>query len=128
MSKGKGKRLGARPAAYAPIQFSTHNPPNLIVIERARETVLIRAAQGNFSPRRKAFLIRQLAAEGYIPDQYEEFREYAPIEGLTWVIDRSLLFIGPEATRRTGRIMRGVLAGGCLLWLLEITLAFWLGQ
>ena len=128
MSKGKGKGLGARPAFYAQIQFSTHNPPNLIAIERARESVLIRAAQDNFSPRRKAFLIRELAAEGYFPEQYEEFREYAPVEGLTWVIHRSRLFIGPEATRRTGRIMRRVLAGGGLLWLLEITLAFWRRQ
>jgi hypothetical protein len=128
MSKGRGKSLGCRSADYAPIQFSTHNPQNLIVIERAKDTVLIRAAQDNYSARRKAFLIRQLAAEGYIPDQYEQYKEHAPVEGLTWVTDRSLLFVGSEATKRTRRIMQRVLAGGCLLWLLEITLAFWLGQ
>jgi hypothetical protein len=115
----------ARPVVYAPISFSTHNPPNLVVIERERDAVLFRAAQDNFSPRRKAFLIRQLAAEGYIPDQYEWFTEEAPVKGLTWVTDRSLLFVGPEATRRTRRIMQGVIAGGCLLWFLEIVLAFW---
>ena len=124
MNNGKGERLGARPALYAPIQFSTHNPQNLIVVERDRHAVLVRAAQDNFSPRRKAFLIRQLAAEGYIPDQYEEYREYAPVEGLTWVIDRSLLFIGPEARKRTRRTMQRVIAGGCLLWLVEMTLTF----
>ena len=117
--------MGARRIGYAPIEFSTHNPPNLIVIERARETALIRAAQDNFSERRKAFLIRQLAAEGYIPDQYEGFSEEAPVEGLTWVIDRSLMFVGAEATKRTRRIMQRVIAGGCLLWLLELTVAFW---
>ena len=119
--------MHARLIVYPPISFSTHNPRNLVVIEREGERVLIRAAQDNFSARRKAFLIRQLAAEGYIPDQYERFTEDAPVEGLTWVIDRSLLFIGAEATRRTRRIMRRVIAGGCLLWLLEITLAFWWG-
>jgi len=124
MNRGKGEGLGAKPVVYTPIGFSTHNPANLIVIERARDTVLIRAAQDNFSPRRKAFLIRQLAAEGYIPDRFEEFRENAPVEGLTWVIDRSLLFVGHEATQRTRRIMQRVLAGGCLLWLLELMVAF----
>ena len=119
--------MRARPVVYAPISFSTHNPRNLVVIERDGESVLIRAAQDNFSARRKAFLIRQLAAEGYIPDEYERFTEEAPVEGLTWVIDRSLLFIGAEARKRTGRIMRRVIAGGCLLWLLELTLAFWWG-
>jgi len=119
--------MGGREIVYAPIEFSTHNPPNLIVIERGRGTALIRAAQDNFSPRRKAFLIRQLAAKGYIPDQYEGFTEDAPVGGLTWVIDRSLMFVGAEATKRTRRIMRRVIAGGCLLWLLEITLAFWRG-
>jgi len=127
MNEAEGKAAGARAQVYAPIEISTHNPPNLIIVERRRATVLMRAAQNNFSPRRKAFLIRQLAAEGYIPGQFESFTEYAPVEGLTWVIDRSLLFVGAEATRRTGRIMRRVIAGGCLLWLLELTLTFWLG-
>jgi hypothetical protein len=117
--------VSAKVIVYAPIEFSTHNPPNLIVVERDGETVLMRAAQDNFSARRKAFLIRQLAAESYIPDRYEEFSEDAPIEGLTWMIDRSLMFVGSEATKRTRRIMQRVIAGGCLLWLLEITLAFW---
>jgi hypothetical protein len=127
MNEGNGKPAGARPIVYAPIEFSTHNPPNLIVVERDKEAVLIRAAQNNFSPRRKAFLIRQLAAEGYIPDQFEEFMEYAPVKGLTWVVDRSLLFVGPAATKRTRRFMRRVIAGGYLLWFLEIALAFWRG-
>ena len=117
--------MGARIIVYAPIEFSTHNPPNLIVIERGRETALIRAAQDNFSERRKAFLIRQLAAEGYIQDRFAGFTESAPVEGLTWVVDRSLMFVGAAATKRTRRIMQRVIAGGCLLWLLEIAVAFW---
>ena len=128
MGMSKGQALRAGRTVDAPIGFSTHNPANLIVVERAGARALIRAAQDNFSPRRKAFLIRQLAAEGYIADRYEQFTEDAPVPGLTWVIDRSLLFVGPEATRRTRRIMRGVIAGGCVLWLLEIALAFcWRG-
>ncbi len=86
--------------------------------------MLVRAAQGNFSERRKAFLIRQLAAEGYIPDQFETFTEEAPVGGLTWTIDRSLLVIGPAATRRTRRFMQRLIAGGCLVLVLEIVLVF----
>jgi hypothetical protein len=104
------------------VQFSTHNPQNLIVVENQDERVLFRAAYDNFSERRKAFLIRQLAAEGYIPDCFEEFTEYRQPGGLVWVIDRSLLSVAPEARRRCSRFMRRVVLGGCLLWVLELGL------
>ena len=95
-----------------------------MVVETRGQKVLVRAAQNNFSERRKAFLIRQLAAEGYIPDRYEAFTEGDPITGLTWVIDRSLMVVGPVAIRRTGKFMRRLIAGGCLALVLEILLAF----
>ncbi len=102
--------------------FSTHNPENFIIIENRRKGVVIRAAQNNFSPRRKAFLIRQLAAEGYIPDRYEQVTEEAWDRTLVWVVDRSLLMLGREAARRTRRAMQRLIVGGCALWLLEIAL------
>ena len=116
--------MRAKSTQPAPIQFSTHNPPNLIVVERCRDGVVIRAAQNNFSERRKAFLIRQLAAEGYIPDPFEQFTEAAPIPGLTWIVDRSLMVVGWEATNRTRRFMQRLIAGACLLLLCEVALAF----
>jgi hypothetical protein len=119
--------MGARTTVYAPIEFSTHNPGNLIVVEQDGESVLIRAAQDNFSERRKAFLIRQLAAEGYIPERYQEFTEYAPVAGLEWVTDRSLMTMGPEATGRTRRFMQRLIAGACLLWLMEVVLVIFRG-
>jgi hypothetical protein len=106
------------------VQFSTHNPPNLIIIESHRNQVVFRAAQDNFSERRKAFLIRQLAAEGYIPDEFEEYTEHTRNSNLIWVIDRSLLYIGPEASRRCSRFMQRLVVGGCVLWLVEIGLLF----
>jgi hypothetical protein len=105
-------------------EFSTFNPENLIHVENEAQRVLIHAAYDNFSPRRKSFLIRQLAAEGYIPDQYEHFSELAWDEGVVWVIDRSLIAIGPGVTRRSGRLMRRLLLGGCLLWVLELLVMF----
>ena len=106
------------------VRFSTHNPPNLIVIENEEDRIIFRAAYDNFSERRKAFLIRQLAAEGYIPDAFEEFNERFRAPGLVWVTDRSLLYLGPEAKRRCSRFMRRLVMGGCLLWLVELGLLF----
>ncbi|MGH7970507.1 MAG: hypothetical protein ACREIC_17415 [Limisphaerales bacterium] len=108
----------------AEFEVSTHNPSNLVVVENQGETVLIRAAQNNFSQRRKAFLIRQLAAEGYIADRYQGFSEQAPISGLTWVIDKSLLVLRPAATRRTRRVVVRLIAGGCVALVLELIVLF----
>ena len=120
--------MRARSIHYALFEVSTRNPRNLVAVETQGETVLIRAAQNNFSERRKAFLIRQLAAEGYIPDRYETFTEEVPVVGLTWVIDRSLMIIGPEAINRTRRFMQRLIAGGCVALVVEVMLTFLFGQ
>ncbi len=105
-------------------EFSTFNPENLVHIENEGERVLIRAAYDNFSPRRKSFLIRQLAAEGYIPDRFEHFTEQAWDPDVVWLVDRSLITIGPAVTRRSGQLMRRLLLGSCVLWLIELVVAF----
>lgn len=105
-------------------EFSTFNPENLILVENEPGRVLIRAAYDNFSPRRKSFLVRQLAAEGYIPDEYELFTEVAWNQGVVWVVDRSLITLGPEVRRRSGRFMRRLLIGSCLLLVVEMVVAF----
>ena len=107
------------PARY---ELSTYNPNNLVIVETQKENVLIRAAQNNFSGRRKAFLIRQLAAEGYIPDRFELYTEDEPMVGLKWVIDRSLMIIGPAAIGRTHKFMQRLIVGSCLALVLEIVL------
>ena len=115
--------MRARSRIHVSFEISTHNPGNLIVIEHSGEKVLVRAAQANFSERRKAFLIRQLAAEGYLPDRFERFTEEEPVAGVTWVIDHSLLVLGPAAIGRTRRFMQRLIAGSCLALLLEVALA-----
>ncbi len=110
----------------APIQFSTHNPENIIVIENHREGVTMRAAYDNFSMRRKAFLVRQLAAEGYIADRYEACTEDTWPRSLDWMIDRSLLVMGPQARRRSRRAMQRLILGACALWIAEMTLLVFL--
>ena len=119
---------GLRAGSRAPIEFSTHNPENIIVIEHHGGRVLFRAAHDNFSERRKAFLIRQLAAEGYIPDQYERLTEHEWAPDLLWVVDHSLIRMGPDATRRVSRFMQRLIMGGCLLWCLEVLLVLFLAR
>jgi hypothetical protein len=117
--------MKTRSVVYSQFEITTLNPTNLIAIESSGGNVLVRAAKNNFSGRRKAFLIRQLAAEGYIPDRFQTFTEDEPVAGLTWVLDRSLLEVGREATLRTGKFMRRMIAGGCVALVLEM-LVVWL--
>ena len=64
---------------------------NHLLIETGAAGVVIRATRDNFSARRKTFFIRHLAAEGYIPDQYEWFAESSGdgFLGVKWMIGAS---------------------------------------
>ena len=117
--------MKTRPVVYPRFEITTLNPTNLVAIESRGGNVYVRAAKDNFSERRKAFLIRQLAAEGYIHDRFQTFTEDEPVAGLTWVLDRSLLVVDREATVRTGKFMRRMIAGGCVALVLEM-LVVWL--
>jgi hypothetical protein len=122
------ERAHSQPALPASFEISTHNPENLVAVENARGRVIMRAAYGNFSPRRKAFLIRQLAAEGYIPDRFEHCSEFLMPSDLSWVVDRTLLEVGAAAIRRSRRFMGRLLLVSCFVWLAEITLVLLLCQ
>ena len=95
---------------------------NHILIENSTSGVVISAARDNFSDQRKTFFIRQLAAEGYIPDRYKWFSDPAAdgFFGVRWIT-------GPPADQTKTRFFsirnhctrRNVLYG-CLfvVWLL----------
>lgn len=63
---------------------------NYLLIENQADGVVIRATRNNVSDRRKELLIRNLAAEGYIPDRYEWFSETTEsgFIGVTWIAER----------------------------------------
>lgn len=85
-------------------EFYTVFPDNLILVENEEDGVLIRAARGNFSERRKAFFIHELAAEGFIPDHYQFFTNSdGGIFGVRWVIDKSWVEVPREVTRTSHR-------------------------
>jgi len=119
--------MGAQTSVADFVKIQTAQPRNLLVVENYSDSVVIRAARNNFDSKRKSFLIRYLAAEGYIPECYQRY-----VHGLEqsrlkvrWVIDESLL----GTFQRTGhrhivrQIMRVILCIG-LLWLALIGFAY----
>jgi hypothetical protein len=107
------------------VELSTAHPRSLVSIENHKDNVIIRAGRDDFSSREKAFLVRYLADEGFIPERYhwltDPDSEWSP--RLTWIADRSKSPVG--ASR--GKALRQVLLViGCasLIWLALMILAF----
>lgn len=63
----------------------------MILVENHGDSVSIRAVRDNFSERRKALFIHELAAEGFIPDEFQYFTntDASALLGVRWVIDGS---------------------------------------
>lgn len=101
-------------------EFCNNEPYNLILVEQKEDGVIIRAAWDNFSDRRKAFFIKEIAAEGFIPDRYQWFSNYEEngYTGIRWVIDRSWLQVHPEPARKARKFMMWMLLLAGFLWLL----------
>lgn len=101
-------------------EFCNNEPYNLILVEQSENGVLIRAAWDNFSDRRKAFFIKEIAAEGFIPDRYQWFSNFEEhgYTGIRWVIDRSWLKVHPESVLKARKFMMWMLLAGGFLWLL----------
>lgn len=107
-----------RAQKVAPRKFEFYFPEldNLILVENLEDGgVRIRATQDNFSDQRKSFFIRQLAAEGFIPDIFQWWNGGGA--GLTWIIDRSWLKLPAVWTRRARKFMVKLLVFGGVLWL-----------
>jgi len=106
-------------------EFYYPDVDTLVQVEDRQDAVIVRATRDTFSDRRKARFIRELAAEGFIPDHYRWFSsdKLQPYLGVHWLIDRSWVRLPKAALAETSRIMRFLLAGGILLWL---ALMLWL--
>ncbi len=75
-------------------EFSFPRLNTLVRLEVSDESITIRATRDTFSPLRKDFFIRELAAEGFIPDQYRwsSAEEAGSSFGrVHWLVDRSWL-------------------------------------
>ncbi len=100
-------------------EFYFSDLDNLILVECTEDgSVLIRSTKNNFSEQRKIFFIRELAAEGFIPEHYEWFSGSAfGTHGIKWVKDCSWVKIPAAVVRRSNCFMKPLLPGACIFWL-----------
>ncbi len=104
-------------------EFYFPDVDTLVQVETSSAAVVIRASRDTFSDQRKRRFIHELAAEGFIPDDYE-WLSLAGSElsrGVRWLVDISWLKIDPAMTARTRRFMVRLIAGAALLWLVMMT-------
>jgi hypothetical protein len=94
----------------------------LIRVESTPQSVIIRASRNTFTERRKQSFIHELAAEGFIPDDYE-WLSLAGSEisrGARWVIDFSWLRISAASRGLADRFMRRLLGVGFASWIVQM--------
>jgi hypothetical protein len=98
----------------------------LVCVENRPDEVVIRATRATFSEERKAYFVRELAAEGFIPLDYKWLGEQSTFSCnpvVRWLVDCSWWTLSPNAVASTRRFMIRTLVGGALLWLLLMTCA-----
>jgi hypothetical protein len=108
-------------------EFHQYNPENFILVENDKNGAVIRAAVDNFSGARKICFIKELAAEGFIPDHYQWFSDPDAdgYLGIKWIVDDSWLKTDGERTRKTELLCRGMLLLACILWVVLMTFILW---
>jgi hypothetical protein len=113
-------------------EFCFPEKDTLLRVEEAEDSVVIRATRDSFSYSRKSSFIRELAAEGFIPDSYKWFSQAGPdtFMGVRWLVDISWLVLPETALASARRFMWRILCGGCLLWVGLMVALFqgWLGD
>ena len=99
-------------------EFQYPELDTLILVEASDAGVTIRATRDSFSEQRKLSFIHELAAEGFIPEDYawRSLAGSAWSRGVRWQVDISWLRIDPAVTATARRFMVRLLAGGFLLW------------
>jgi hypothetical protein len=100
-------------------QFYFSDLDNVVLVESLDEgTVRVRYTKDNLSEQRKIFFIHKLAAEGFIPDEYQWFSGSMDASlPVSWVKDYSWLKTHHPSPRRTNRIMGVWLVLSCILWI-----------
>jgi hypothetical protein len=95
------------------------NPKNLILVENTADGVIIRAARDNLSERDKACLIRYLAAEGFISDEFECFGKSGSCRAtsITWLVEQNRASHQRRQLERAECFMIQLLISASALWL-----------
>ena len=104
-------------------EFYFPDVDSLVQVEASPGDVVIRASRNTFTEQRKRNFIHVLAAEGFIPDDYE-WLSLAGSElsrGVRWLVDVSWLRIDPAVVAGANRFMLRLLAGAAALWVVLMT-------
>ncbi|MDB6123136.1 MAG: hypothetical protein JWQ71_2129 [Pedosphaera sp.] len=109
------------------VTFHQKNPENFILVENNKNRAMIRAAFDNFSEARKVYFIKELAAEGFIPDHYQWFSDPDSdgYFGVRWIVDDSWLEVDRIGTLKTEMLCRRMLLLACILWVVLMSLLLW---
>ena len=107
--------------ASAPRSFEFCFPKldTLVLVEDLAGEIVIRTSRNTFSEERKARFVRELAAEGFIPDNYQWLprvdMELSP--GIRWLVDTACFQTGPAFAAVSRRFMIRLLSCAALVWL-----------
>jgi hypothetical protein len=98
-------------------EFYFSDLDTLLQVEESDGTVVVRATRDTVSERRKQCFIRELAAEGFIPDSYRWFllASSESFRGVRWVVDTSWVKLSEVVTIRVRRFMMRLFLSATLL-------------
>jgi hypothetical protein len=100
-------------------EFYFSDLDNIILVECLdEENVRIRFTKDNLSEKRRTGFVHHLAAEGFIPEQFQwySFSTFGSL-GVQWVHDCSWVKLPEKVIRRSNRFMKLLIAGACLFWI-----------
>ena len=105
-------------------EFHCRQPDNYILVQNHKDGVMIRATSDNFSEQRKAAFIRELAAEGFIPDHYQWFldADASNYLAIKWIIDPSWLRVEKRLVGKAELICGRALLLVAIVWLVLIAM------
>jgi hypothetical protein len=104
-------------AEFRSFEFRFPHLDTMLRLEVQGESVTIYASRNTFSSRRKEMFIRELAAEGFIPDNVACGLDKGTgglRSGVRWLLDDEMI-LGDASEANAQRFVRRVFASSCLL-------------
>ena len=105
---------GRPPRCYV---FSFPRLDTVVEVEALEDSVIIHASRDSFSPARKACFLHELAAEGFIAEEYAS--PWPAAAGpVRWLVEPVEFMPGPPQRAQTNRFMLRLFFSAAGLWLL----------